>query len=223
MVGGGEQSQILGRNYLYPRLLLEEERNGWNVTKGTDNSYNSLQQWLSRPGLFPWWEGNETGRASWWEKGTGLALAAAFPSLSVSLIRRLSPSMRNLFSCSKPFLWGKKPKFQCGRTEATGSSVTGFKSWSEQNSDEMRFQFFAKWEKSFSLYQFANKKIFLGLGYFLLLFKLLVMHLLSLLTAFLVMQKYNLPESERETERQREGVRHAWKGERKRQRQRERN
>lgn len=27
------------------------------------------------------------------------------------------------------------------------------------------------------------------------------MHLLSLLTAFLVMQKYNLPESERETER----------------------
>lgn len=55
------------------------------------------------------------------------------------------------------------------------------------------------------------KQDFLGLGHFLLLFKFLVIHLLSLLTVTLVIEKYNLPERGRErgSERKRERERSA--------------
>lgn len=142
------------------RWLLEEERNGWNVRQGTDNSSNSLQQWLTRPGLFPWWEGNERG-------GSGGRKVQALPLLLFSVSVSFTHSLSLSPSHEKYFLQVKKIKqSQRGGTGAAGRSVTGFRSQSEQHSDKMRFQLFAKWEKSFSPCQVANKTSFPGWGHF---------------------------------------------------------
>lgn len=216
MGGGGEQRQLLGRNYLYPRWLLEEERNGWNVRKGADNSSNSLRQRPTRPGLFPWWEGNEEG-------GTGgrKTQALALLLLPLSLSRSLSLGLSfNLSFSEKSFLEVKnnffflrgKNKIPMWRDRSSRKFRHRFQifKWQELRQDEVST--LCKVRKILlTLSVCKNEKISPGLGYFLLSLKFLVMHLLYLLTAFPVMKKYNLLERGRQS---REGER---------QRQRERN
>lgn len=151
------------------------------------NRCSSLQQRPRRPGLSPWGQNGE--------EGTGARLCMASRSLSLSLpaaadFACLSASMRNL-SC----LTEKKTKSQCGGTEATGGSVTGYRSQSERlREDEISTLCNLR---SILLTLSICKQDFLGLGHFLLLFKFLVMHLLSLVKAFLFLEKYHLPERER--------------------------
>lgn len=76
------------------------------------------------------------------------------------------------------------------------NSFTGFSSQSEGSSEEMRFQL-CKARKTLLPCQFANKDLWRFRKFFLL-FKFLVMCLLSLLTAFLVMGKCNLLERKAE-------------------------
>lgn len=213
MGGGGEQRQLLGRNYLYPRWLLEEERNGWNVRKGTDNSSNSLQQRPTRPGLFPWCDGNE-------KVETGGRKTQALPLLllplslshtaSHSVSLSISLSVRNLFLRSKIifffFLRGKN-KIPMWRDRSSRKFCHRFQifKWRELRQDEVST--LCKVRKILLTLSVCKNKISPGLGYFLLSLKFLVMHLLYLLTAFPVMEKYNLLEwgrQSREGERQRQ-------------------
>lgn len=212
MGGGGEKSQLWGRLYPYPRLLLEEERNGWNVRKGMDNSFSSLQQWLTRSSLCPWWEGNQTeelvGERPRPCSGWGFSFSPSV-CLRLSLIQTQAESLSiNLSKDETPFLevksksfWGergKKPISQHGGSEARGNSFTGFSSQSEGNSEEMRFQLCKARKTLLTLSICKQKDLSRFRKFFFLLFKFLVMCLLSLLTALLVMGKCNLLERKSE-------------------------
>lgn len=116
--------------------------------------------------------------------------------------------MRNLFSRSKTkkfFGWRWGPESQHGASEATGNSLTGFRAQSKENSDELRFQFCKARKILLTLSVYKQEGLPRFRAFFFLLFKFLVMHLLSLLTALLVMGKRNLPERKAERDREREG------------------
>lgn len=172
------------------QMAFRRRKKCWNVRKGTDNSSNSLQQRLTRPGLFPWWEGNEQGNAGGKHRpGPGCRAPISLclsHTVSLSLSFNLSLSMRNLLSRSKKnFFKGEKPH---------NPNVEGLKQqgvllqvsdlWVDRTQTRWGFDS-AKWEKSFSSCQIANK-ICPGLGHFLLWFQFVVKHWLCLWTALSV-------------------------------------
>lgn len=130
-------------------------------------------------------------------------------SLTHRLPLRLSLSMRKIFSWSRKTnkkTWGggrRGTQSQCGGAKATRRPVTAFRSQREGNSDKRRFQTPCQGRNSLLILSIC-KQDFLGLGHFLLLFKFLVRHLLSLLTVPLVMEEDNLPARGREKGRERQ-------------------
>lgn len=176
-----------------------------------DNSFSSLQQWLTRSSLCPWWEGNHTeelvGERPRPCSGWGFSFSPSL-CLRLSLIQTQAESlstsqkMRHLFSRSKIKVFegrgerNQYPNMEDLKQEGILSQVSAPRVKGAQR----RWGFnSAKQEKPFSPCQFANKKIFRGWGkFFFLLFKFLVMCLLSLLTVLFVMGMCNLPERKSE-------------------------
>ena len=143
-----------------------------------DNSFSSLQQWLTRSSLCPWWEGNHTeelvGERPRPCSGWGFSFSPSL-CLRLSLIQTQAESlstsqkMRHLFSRSKIKVFegrgerNQYPNMEDLKQEGILSQVSAPRVKGAQR----RWGFnSAKQEKPFSPCQFANKKIFRGWGKF---------------------------------------------------------
>lgn len=211
-----EQSKLWGRNDVYPRPPLEEGMAEMRVKLRVIVPRHSSSGWRSLAVLPGGKEIKLRTRRRWHRPGL---CSCCFPSvclplshtdcLSVSLFRWEKFSHGQEKQTKKTWGGGGGEPNLSVEEQKRQRPVTAFRSQREGNSDKRRFQTPCQGRNSLLILSIC-KQDFLGLGHFLLLFKFLVRHLLSLLTVPLVMEEDNLPARGREKGRERQRKRERW-------------